>query len=35
MLGNGEGQEEPVGPDFNSSIFIDFAGVSDGSSFGW
>jgi hypothetical protein len=27
MLGNGEGQEEAARPDFNKSIFIDFAGA--------
>jgi hypothetical protein len=35
MLGNGEGQKEAVRPDFNKSIFIDFAGAKNGSSCGW
>jgi hypothetical protein len=32
MVGNGEDQEEAVRLDFNSSIFIDFAGATNGSS---
>ena len=27
MLGNGEAQKEAIRPDFNKSIFIDFAGA--------
>ena len=27
MLGNGEAEKEAIRPDFNSSIFIDFAGA--------
>jgi len=27
MLGNGETQKEAIQPDFNKSIFIDFAGA--------
>ena len=35
MFGNGEGQEEVIRPDFNKSIFIDFAGAKITSDAGF
>jgi len=34
MLGNGEPQKEVIRPDFNKSIFIDFAGAGPLSALG-
>jgi len=35
MLGNGEAQKEAIRPDFNRSIFIDFAGAKITSDAGF
>ncbi len=35
MLGNGETQKEAIRPDFNKSIFIDFAGAKITSDAGF
>ena len=35
MLGNGEAQKEAIRPDFNRSIFIDFAGAKIPSDAGF
>jgi len=35
MLGNGEAQKEAIRPDFNKSIFIDFAGAKITSDAGF
>ena len=33
MLGNGEAKKEAIRPDFNKSIFIDFAGAQIADEF--